>query len=564
MPALLVVLFAVYVLGLMLLLPKDMVDLSKSLLAAAASASDVYFWFGAGYFDRMSISKPLLHTWSLAVEEQFYVAWPIFLIIGYRFFRRHLLAVLALVSLCSLGLSAAGVQRFPEATFYLPFTRFWELSLGGLLALGAGPGTLNPLPRNILAAVGLGLIGGSMLLIDPVMRFPGLAALPVCIGAAILLLAGRHGETWVGRLLSIRPMVFVGLISYSLYLWHWPITVFQRNCAFLGGGLAELQTKFLIFGASLLAATLSWRFVETPFREGKKRPSAGQLFRIAAAGTAALLVLGSIAWTAQGFPSRYSARELRAASFIGYDSSDEFRFGRCFLSAPLKEWRLDPACLALSPSKRNYLILGDSHAAELWYGLNATYRDANFLQVTAADCLPTIKHNSQESSRCTDIMDVVYKDFLAEHSVDGVFLSARWSPTALGNVRDTLQWMAQHRIHVTLFGPTAIYDSPVPRLLVSAMRASDPALPQHHRDESIRSLDTQMRVLAKTQGVAYVSMIALLCTKSSCALEDDSGLPMIYDGEHFTEGGSAFVAKRLFGVVTSMRGDKVKALLQME
>jgi hypothetical protein len=399
-----------------------------------------------------------------------------------------------------------------------------------------------------LAAVGLGLIVASVLLIDSLMPFPGVLALPPCLGATMVLLAGRDGDTWVGRLLSVRPMVFIGLISYSLYLWHWPITVFQRNCVFLMGGLSELETKLLIVGASILVAFLSWKFIETPFRVGKRRPSARQLYKAALAGTATLIVLGLIAWTAGGFPVRYSERELRAASYVGYDSRNEFRFGKCFLSDPLRDWRLDPGCLALSSSKKNYLLLGDSHAADLWYGLNATYGDVNFLQVTAADCLPTITHKVNESSKCTDIMDDVYKDFLMRQPVDQVFLSAKWRPGSVDNVRATLQWMMQHHIRVTLFGPTAIYDSPVPRLLVSALRASDPDLPQHHRDESIRTLDAQMRMLAKSQGVEYVSMIDLLCSNASCLLEDESGLPLIYDGEHFTAGGSVFVAKRLIDV----------------
>ena len=313
-------------------------------------------------------------------------------------------------------------------------------------------------------------------------------------------------------------------------------------------GLSEPQSKLLIIGASILVAFLSWKFIETPFRVGNRRPTSSQLFKTAATGTATLMVLGMVAWAAGGFPARYSERELRAASYVGYDSRSEFRFGRCFLSSPLRDWRLDPGCLVLSPSKKNYLLLGDSHAADLWYGLNATYRDANFLQVTAADCLPTITHNVNESSKCTHIMDGVFEDFLRRQAIDQVFLSAKWRAGSVDNVQATLQWMVQHHIRVTLFGPTVTYDSPVPRLLVSAMRASDPALPQHHRDESLRTLDAQMRMLAQIQGVEYVSMIDLLCSKASCVLEDDSGLPLIYDGEHFTAGGSIFVAERLLDV----------------
>jgi peptidoglycan/LPS O-acetylase OafA/YrhL len=548
LPALLAVLLAAYLMGLAYCLPADMVDLSKSLIAAALSASNFYFWLHSSYFDGAAISKPLIHTWSLAVEEQFYLIWPVFLVVGNRFCRRHLLSITALVSVLSLAASAVGAREFPNATFYLPLTRFWELSAGGLLALGIVPGALRPVIRNVLAAAGLALIVLSVLLIDPKMPFPGFLALPPCMGAFLVLLAGRDGDTAIGRFLSLRPIAFIGTISYSLYLWSWPITVFQRNYAFLMSGLSEPVSKLVIFGVSLLAAYVSWKFIEMPFRMGAKRPSTSGLIKAVVAGTAVLVTLGAIGWLAGGFAVRYSARELQAASQMNYDGRGAFRFGRCFLSDPMREWRLDPSCLAVSTSKPNYLLLGDSHAAHLWFGLNATFIGANFLQATAADCLPTITHNFNESSKCVQIMDDVYKDLLMRQRIDRVLLSAKWRADTLNNVPATLEWLNQHRIQVTLFGPVASYDSPVPRLLVRAMRASDPDLPQHHRDESIRVLDAQMRLLAKSHGVEYVSMIDLFCSDIYCAVADATGSPLLFDGEHFTMDGSLYAAKRMTDV----------------
>jgi peptidoglycan/LPS O-acetylase OafA/YrhL len=548
LPALLVTLLAVYLMGLAYCLPADMIDLSKSLIAAALSASNFYFWVHSSYFGGAAISKPLIHTWSLAVEEQFYLVWPVFLVLGYRFCPHRLLSITALITVFSLAASAVGAREFPNAAFYLPFTRFWELSAGGLLALGIVPRPLRPVTRNALAAVGVALIVLSVLLIDPRMPFPGVLALPPCTGAFLVLLAGRDGETVIGKFLSLRPFVFIGTISYSLYLWSWPITVFQRNYAFLMSGLSEPATKLAIFGVSLLVAFLSWKFVETPFRTGATRPTSNRLIKAAVSGTAALVALGVICWLAGGFPVRYSARELKAAIHMDYDGRGAFRFGHCFLSDPMKEWRLDPSCLAVSTSRPNILLLGDSHAAHLWFGLNATFTGANFLQATAADCLPTITHNFNESSKCVQIMDDVYKDFLVHRHVDRVLLSAKWKAETLNNVPATLQWLNEHRMQVTLFGPVASYDSPVPRLLVSAIQASDPDLPQHHRDESIRVLDARMRLLAKSHGVEYVSMIDLFCSGIYCAVADATGSPLMFDGEHFTMDGSLYAAKRLTDV----------------
>ena len=548
LPALFAVLLAVYLMGLAYCMPADLLDLSKSLIAAALSTSNLYFWMHSGYFDGAAIYKPLIHTWSLAVEEQFYLFWPLFLMFGYRYCRRRLLLITALVSAVSLAVSAVGAFRFPNATFYLPFTRFWELSAGGLLALGIVPGTVRPVIRNALSAVGLGLIVLSALLIDSKMPFPGVLALPACMGAFMVILAGRDGDTVIGKLLSLRPIVFLGTISYSLYLWSWPITVFQRNYAFLMSGLSEPVNKLVIFGVSLLVASLSWKFIEMPFRVGARHPTSSRFVKTAAIGTATVIAMGAICWLASGFPARYSAREIQAATHMNYDGRAAFRFGHCFLSEPMKEWRLDPECLAVSTLKPNYLLLGDSHAAHLWFGLNATFPGAKFLQATAADCLPTITHNFNESSKCTQIMDNVYKDLLVHQSIDRVLLSAKWKAGTLNNVPETLRWLKAQRIKVTLFGPVASYDSPVPRLLVSAIHASDPDLPQHHRDESVRALDVQMRLLAKSQGVDYVSMIDLFCSSVYCAVADASGSPLMFDEEHFTMDGSLFAARRLTDV----------------
>jgi len=548
LPALIAVLLTVYAFGLVYCLPGDMVELARSTIAAALSASNVYFWVGAGYFDGAAISKPLLHTWSLAVEEQFYLIWPLLLILGNRFFRRHLLLATVVLSALSFAVSAIGAFDFPNATFYLPFTRFWELSVGGMLALGAAPRALGAVARNSLAAFGLALIAASVLLIESDMPFPGILALPPCLGAVMIILAGRDGDSMVGRLLSIRPMVFIGVISYSLYLWSWPITVFQRNYVFLMGGLSHRSSKLLIVGVSIIVAYLSWKFIETPFRTGKHRPNAKLLFKLATTGTAALVVLGVTAWTSSGYPARYSPRELQAASYMNYDGRSAFRFGHCFLSAPLRQWRLDPECLIISTSKKNFLLLGDSHAADLWFGLNATFHDVNFMQATAADCFPTITHSFVESSKCSQIMDGVFENFLTHNRIDEVLLSARWKPDSVEKLPATLRWLVQHNIHVTLIGPSAVYDSPIPRLLVTALRASDPELPQRHRDESIRALDAKMRQMAKAEGVDYISMIDLFCSGSSCVVADASGSPLLYDEEHFTTGGSVFVARRLMAI----------------
>ena len=545
LPALLAVLLATFVLAAIYCLPAEMVDLSKSLVAAALSVSNLFFWLTSGYFDGPASAKPLLHTWSLAVEEQFYIFWPLFLLLGWRFWGQRLLPITLAVAGASLVVSAFGAFMYPDATFYLPFTRIWELAAGGLLALGALPQALGRQSRNLLAVLGMALIVASVFMIDSDMPFPGLLAVPPCAGAVLIILAGRDGDYLVGRLLALPPVAFIGAISYSLYLWHWPITVFQKNYAFLASGLTETAGKLLIIGVSLVVAVLSWKFIEQPIRSGPRRPANRLLMQMAAAGTTFVVALAAVAWASNGFPARYSASELRMASYLGYNPHDTWRIGSCFLSGGKAAYRLAPECLAVAPGKKNSLLLGDSHAAQLWVGLSSTFPDQNFLEASAADCFPTVIHSVTESSRCTVVMDRVYKEFLARHRIDNVILVARWKPALLENVAATLDWMAQRHIHVTLVGPSALYDSPLPRLMVSAMRATDSTLVTRHLNGEMPALDSAMSRLASSRGVDYISLLTLQCAETSCAMSDSSGPPLIFDQEHFTADGSVLIAQRM-------------------
>jgi peptidoglycan/LPS O-acetylase OafA/YrhL len=541
-PALLAMLIVTFLLGVRYCLPDDLTLLAKSLVAATLWASNFYFCSTAGYFDLAATSKPLLHTWSLAVEEQFYIVWPVFLAIGTRYLRSRLVPVIVIIVAASLVLAIIGAYRFPTATFYLPFSRLWELAAGGLIALGLIPQITDRRTRNILAVIGTVFIIGSVFLIRPTTPYPGLFAIPPCAGAALIIVAGRGGGSVIGSLLSLRPVMFIGAISYSLYMWHWPITVFQRNYALLADGLSSGKTKLLVVVVSIAVATLSHRFIEQPFRSGRLRPSRRPLMRLAVAGMAASVTLGLTASASDGFPARFSQKELQTYEHLRLVYRADWRTDACFLWDHRTQWKLATECLAFDEQHKNYLLLGDSHAAELFSGLHAVYPDVNFLQATAADCLPTITHATGESSQCIDLLDGILRDFLVHTPVTRVTLSARWTPSSLDALAATLDWMNEHRIAVTLLGPTAVYDSPVPRLVISAMRASDPSLLLRHLDMGVADLDARMAELAAAHHITYISLLALECTNTACLAD---GWPEINDGEHFNSAGSTLIARRI-------------------
>lgn len=285
-PALLAMMAATTALAWLRLPPDDLKAYARSMLAALVSASNLWFWRQEDFFARAEGGNLLLHTWSLGVEEQFYLLLPLVMLAGRRIASGRLRALLALAALASFLLCAWGAWRHPQATFYLPVTRAWELLAGVLLAMSP---TLRPGPTmaRIIGPAGLGLIGLAVLFIGRDAPLLGIAALVPCAGAALVIAAGPGGMA--GRLLAIPPLRGVGLISYSLYLWHVPVLAAARLF-----GLAEgLATTAAALALSLGLAWLSWRFIERPFRDPAKL--SGRAAVIIAAAGATVLALTALA-----------------------------------------------------------------------------------------------------------------------------------------------------------------------------------------------------------------------------------------------------------------------------
>ena len=319
LPALLLVSIACVPLAWLLLSPGPMKAFCKSLVAVATFSSNILFWRQSGYFDTANELKPLLHTWSLGVEEQYYLLVPLFIMLVWRFGRRRLTALLVLLGCLSLALSQWGTLHTPTAAFYLLPTRAWELFLGGLLALhrsdaerladrSSHPG--QPL-RRWADLLGILMIGWAVLVFDRHTPFPGVNALVPTAGTALVILFAAP-STVTGRVLGHPILVGIGLISYSLYLWHLPLLAFAR----LSGGFAPGPAQVLLIGTlSFGLAYLSWRYIERPCRD-PRRVSARAIFTLGAVGTALVGSLGLTGVLAAGFPDRFPelARVSRAFS----------------------------------------------------------------------------------------------------------------------------------------------------------------------------------------------------------------------------------------------------------
>lgn len=379
LPALLVMVLATLVAAYWLISPGSYVSLAESAVAAVASFANLYFLTHTDYFDAASHSMPLLHTWSLSVEEQFYLAWPLILLLPFwRGDRKATFFIVALITVVGFIVCVAVTFDDQKLAFYLPFTRAWELSLGGALVFL--PPITNRLHAECARFLGLALIIGAVVLFPSDTPFPGWrAAIPV-IGSALIITPSTV-QTFGSRLLSTAPFVFVGKISYSLYLWHWPVSVYWLTYTqevFSGTDL------LIAVSLSFVLAWLSWRFVERPFRRPTKLVS-----RTLIRGAVAVITISGVAvfvGLADGFPSRISKGHHDLLSLKMTWNWD------CAGTAPLNIPTQN--CVAGKPweeAKTRGVIWGDSHAEHFMPLVHKAAIDADASVALLRTCIAILR-----------------------------------------------------------------------------------------------------------------------------------------------------------------------------
>jgi len=562
-PALFAMLLATMVAGLWMLLPSDLANLGQSSVATILFVSNVLYMLKSGYFDSSSEFNPLLHTWSLGVEEQFYVGLPLLMLLVARFWPRGLGKALAVIALVSFVACVVIQPIVAKAVFFLSPFRAWELLLGSLLGIGAVPPVRSHALRNGTAALALVALLCSVAFMREGVDFPGWkAAIPVT-ATALLLHVGTSGGSRVNDALSWKPLVFIGLISYSLYLWHWPLLVLAKY----RNGMEPFSpgASGLLFVAALLLAVASYRAIERPFRKARMGSGTGlsQKRVFAASGVAAfaLLAIGFAFARGNGFPVRVpeAVVELdRARSpVIPYQQCD---------GKPVSMERA--ACrIGANGNDRVVLVWGDSWAMAWAPALDQVLKREGRPGILAlrSACAPLPGVNNRKSPTCLERNSQVL-DWIRQHRPERVYLVAAWNAWASaaggypledasglsGNDRifsvaypRTLQTIQPYVKDIVVIGPTPGAPDALPyRLALINWKGGTPPSPVSFADFSKRASGFRQVVGQSVAGVQVIDPAPWFCDPVACRYLD-AGELLYRDGSHLSVAGAQFAARHL-------------------
>ena len=546
-PALIVLLVVCYGIGWRVLWADEFQQLGWHIAGAVGFVSNFVLWRESGYFDAASDLKPLLHLWSLGIEEQFYLVWPA-LVFAFSKYRREALIAVGLIGVASFGLNVAGVGAYPVMTFYNPLSRFWELMIGSALA-GAhlrGPMKSSATLANVQSVAGLLAIGAALITLNDRVAFPGWLALLPTSGAVLLIAAGPHA--WLNRhLLGQRALVFIGLISYPLYLWHWPLLSFLR--------IASTQPptwpiRGAVVAASILLAWLTYELVERPVRYGTSR--------IIAPGLCAGLVMAGIigVGTAASDGVRWRYEQVENLDRYGLGSPEITRAWRrssCMLET---EGVFGEECIDASPADGPLLVLwGDSHAAALYPGLQAYQGNYDFriAQFSTSRCPPIIDFVSADpglhNPQCVPVNRFVLSK-IEELRPKAVIMTAYWNIYDPNGLEATLIALTQLGVeHIVVVGDVPIWRAPPSRVVLDAYRQTNSqTLPTRVTSDQFvlpRESDLAVARSARSASAGFVSLLDGLCDSTTC-IAMANGYLAYSDRDHLSPPGAELVVGHVF------------------
>jgi len=558
LPVLFVVLLTVLVVGQFVLLPADLQKLGYSSVAAVLSAANVYFTYflDTSYFADDSSLQPLLHLWSLGVEEQFYLFWPVLLVvlIG-RLSKPRLLLVTFLLAAASFALAQALLTGSPMFAYYMLPPRAGELLVGAMLAIWLSNGQRAPGPKLsiVLGGVGMVLIVASLGWITEDKGFPGIAALPSTVGAALVILAGSGGVRGLGHVLALRPMVLIGLISYSLYLWHWPVLAFYRYAYGTVGALDGV----VLFAVMVALSVLSYRLVEKPCRQLRWTfPRAmGQMF---AGGSLAVLLLCAGVYLTQGYGVYAKNEEYRRALAALTPAPPAYRYPYVCQQKELSKADLnrDSCIIVNSMSEPDVLLWGDSNAAHYVGVLGVIARQAgfSFRNVAHSSCPPVLSGVEEimppdRLEACRKSLEHVYS-VLNRYStivLGGAWATYfRWSPDFGSHIEHTVDTLLSQGKRVVILGQVPNFKAidrscrqKALKLPISCQQAGG------EDDSGDTEANRFLAGLTSTRpSLSYFDVRSQVCRDGYCNAYMEDKL-LYFDNSHFSMDGSWAVGKAL-------------------
>lgn len=569
LPALLVVLATCLVFALAWSVPADAKSIGKHVAAGAAFVSNWVLWREAGYFDPSSDLKPLLHLWSLGIEEQFYLLWPLGALLLAQAGRWSMPGTLLALGV-SFALNLVFVSTKPQAVFFLPPTRFWEMLVGVVLALWnhrvpGGPliAAQSRLPPTspwrhrvpgLFAGLGVCLLAGAIALIDKTDSFPGAWALLPTLGTFLLLAAGMRA--WINQAVLAHPvLMFYGRISYPLYLWHWPLLTFPV--------LLNVQPDWVgqigILTVAVGLAVLTTYFAERPFRFGRLAPAAPRLLLV---GLAVVGALGGAVFLTDGLVGRCPARLQAIAIEQLRQDPAAIRFGTCFQTSAQARREFAADCVDGHPADAPLALLwGDSFAASLYPGLRALTASGalpmRLGQFTGPLC-PALLQASDRQLRGCDAMNRVAIEHIRLHRPAMVMLVGAWmhyhragdgAVQELEGLRDTIRLLRDSGVgRIVVVGSFPVWQTAQPRALLMTWRRTGgvPARVSEGLVTRVLIVEQMVGAIARGSGAEFVSPLELLCNTSGCevTVEVDGALvPVAHDEAHLTQAGARRLAQ---------------------
>jgi peptidoglycan/LPS O-acetylase OafA/YrhL len=584
-PALFIVLTACFAFGWFALFDDEFKQLGKHIAGGAWFISNFVLWNESGYFDNAASTKPLLHLWSLGIEEQFYIVWPLLLWAASKK-KLNWFAIISTIVAVSFALNLYSAHYNAIADFYSPQTRFWELLVGSVLAYAAlskqktsvffdqiaadairhiipiqAKIQNNVVLRNCVSSLGILAVVASVMLITDDKRYPGAWALLPTLGTAMLIVAGT--QTWINHRILANPVfVWFGLISYPLYLWHWPLLTFTR--------IFENETpkgviRLEVIIISIVLSWMTFRLVELPIRSGKSNQSKSFILLVL------MIVIGGVGYATyklNGIQTRAFAQKGRALFeyryFYDFDAADKAFWGKanCFNLKDSYQFYEDNGCEKIAfPNRDKVFLLGDSLSAFLGLGLRSylNSREINLFQYSAGYCPPLFEDDTNE--RCSQINKHV-RQMIKNEKPKILILFANYMSYSKSEIpfetfilEQMLEYQKLGVQKIILLGQIPTWEPGLPTILLRSFFLKGKKIPKRtYEGVTKRSLDwdEKMKEQKYSSFVRYVSLKDFLCNNSGCLTTVGPDLKndlIVFDWGHLTKSGAAFISNNLLAKI---------------